>query len=374
MAGLCTAAALVAPAAAGASAATDRADAKLDRALDRLVAMDEGPPGVSAFVQRGRREQLHTSGVADLESGRRIKSGYHVRLASTAKAFSGAVALSLVDDGVLSIDSTIGELLPGQPAAWSEITVGQLLNHTSGIPDFSDTQAFIDRVRANPRGSFEHTELPGFVADLPLHFTPGTEFRYSNTDNILIGLIVEAATGKSYEENLRDQVYDPLGLTRTSLPSDWRMPRPALHGYDTEEDPPEDLTTVLSMSGVWASGGLVSTTPELSDFARGYVGRALFSRAIQNRQLALVEGHSEPPGPGENMAGMAIFRYETRCGTVYGHTGNTLGYTAFLAATKNGRRSVSLVAGTQATPTIKPRVFRRLRAAEEDAVCAALAR
>jgi D-alanyl-D-alanine carboxypeptidase len=152
------------------------------------------------------------------------------------------------------------------------------------------------------------------------------------------------------------------------------MPRPALHGYDTEEDPPEDLTTLLSMSGVWASGGLVSTTPELSDFAAGYAGRALFSRALQNRQLALVEGHSEPPGPGENMAGMAIFRYETRCGTVYGHTGNTLGYTAFLAATKNGRRSVSLVAGTQATPKIKPKVFKRLRAAEEDAVCAALAR
>ena len=259
-AGLCALALLAIPAAASASKATDRADKELDRALERLVAYENGPPGVSAFVKRGNRGNLHAAGVSDVEKGARIKAGDHVRLASTAKAFNGAVALSLVDDGLLSIDSTIGELLPGQPPAWSPITVGQLLQHTSGIADFSADPEFRARVIADPHGSFEHAELPAFVADEPLAFPPGSAYHYSNTENILIGLIVEAVTGDSYEDQLREQVYEPLGLTETSLPSDWRMPRPAIRGYDTDEDPPEDVTTVISMSGVWASGGSSSVS------------------------------------------------------------------------------------------------------------------
>ncbi|MGI8460296.1 MAG: serine hydrolase domain-containing protein [Solirubrobacterales bacterium] len=370
----CATVALAAPAAAIASKATDRADARLDRALEKLVAFNEGPLGVSAFVQRGNRGESHTAGISDLKSGRAVRANDFVRLASTAKAFSGAVSLSLVEQGVLSIDSTIGETLPGQPAAWSQITLGQLLQHTSGIADFSLQPAFRARIQADPRGTFEHTELPGFVADVPLGFTPGTAYKYSNTDNILVGLIVESVTGDSYENQLAEQVYEPLGLNDTSLPSDWKMPKPFMHGYDTAEDPPEDLSTIISMSGVWASGGLVSTTPDVSTFARGYVGRELFGRSVQNRQLELVEGSSEPPGPGENMAGMAIFEYTTDCGVVYGHTGNTAGYTAFLASTLNGRRSVAVVAGAQSTPKLKPKVFKKLRAAEEKAVCAALAK
>ena len=92
------------------------------------------------------------------------------------------------------------------------------------------------------------------------------------------------------------------------------------------------------------------------------------------RQLQLVDGRSEPPGPGRNSAGMAIFQYETRCGTVYGHTGNTAGYTAFLAGTLDGRSSVAVIMQSQATNELNRPVWKRLRAAEEAAVCAALAR
>jgi D-alanyl-D-alanine carboxypeptidase len=124
-------------------------------------------------------------------------------------------------------------------------------------------------------------------------------------------------------------------------------------------------------------GGLVSTPADLNRFIRGYVGRRLFGRSVQRRQLRLVRGGSEPTGPGENRAGLGIFRYRTRCGTVYGHTGSFYGYTQFAAATLDGRRSVTVSANEQLNQTYtgqRLRVFRRLRAAEEDAVCAALAR
>src|ERR671916_1493762 len=109
--------------------AAKRADAKLDRALEKLVAMRGGPPGVIAIVQRGQRRYVHIFGVADVDTGRRIRVDDRMRIASAAKAFSGAVALSLVSQGKLSLDDTIGERLPELPEDWRKVTLRQLLNH-----------------------------------------------------------------------------------------------------------------------------------------------------------------------------------------------------------------------------------------------------
>ena len=134
---------------------------------------------------------------------------------------------------------------------------------------------------------------------------------------------------------------------------------------------------MASAAWLWASGGIVSTPLELNRFIRAYAGAKLFSRNVQAQQLRFVPGNSEPSGPGQNSAGIGIFRYRTRCGTVYGHTGNFFGYTQFAAATLNGRRSVTVSINEQLNQTSTGQalaVFRRLRAAEATAVCAALAR
>jgi len=121
------------------------ADAALDRALKDLVAMEEGPPGVIAIVQRGEELKVHRFGIADLSNRRRPRAENHMRIASISKAFSGAVALSLVREGALSLNDIIGELLSELPKpppdAWAKVTLGQLLNHTSGLPDFVESQA-----------------------------------------------------------------------------------------------------------------------------------------------------------------------------------------------------------------------------------------
>jgi D-alanyl-D-alanine carboxypeptidase len=351
------------------------ADAALDRALKELVAMEGGPPGVIAVVQRGQHREVHSFGVRNLKGDLPMRARDHMRIASAAKAFSGAVALSLVSEGKLSLNDTIGERLPELPKAWWEVTLRQLLNHTSGIPDFSLEPDFQKALLASLTKAPPPEELLSFVEDEDLLFHPGSEYHYSNSDNIAVALMVEAVTGKSYEELLRELVYKPLGLKNTTLPRGPNLKKPFIHGYDTSQQPPEDVSEVVAAGWSWASGGIVSTPADLNDFIRGYVGGKLFDERTQAKQRRVVEGgSSEPPGPGKNSAGLALFRYQTRCGTVWGHTGNTLGYTQFMAASSTGRRSATVSINSQLTPTVgDPDAFKALRRAEGLAVCAALA-
>jgi D-alanyl-D-alanine carboxypeptidase len=356
---------------------TKGADAALDRALKELVAMEGGPPGAIAIVQRGNHRQVHSFGVRNIKSGLPLRADDHMRLASASKAFNGAVALSLVSKGELSLSDTIGELLTDLPQFWHKITLRQLLNHTSGLPNFTEDLAYLAALGASPTNAPSPRALLSYVEDEQLNFEPGSEYRYSNTDNIVVGLMVEAATGESYEQQLREQVYAPLGLKKTSLPRGANLRKPFIHGYDNDpsQQPPEDISEVLASGWVWASGGMVSTPFEVNDFVRGYVGGELFDLKTRARQRKVVEGgSSEPPGPGKNSAGLGIFRYETRCGTVWGHTGNYPGYTQFLAASPNGKRSVTVSVNEQLSPVQgAPGVFEALRRAEAKAVCAALA-
>ncbi|MEU9720009.1 serine hydrolase domain-containing protein [Streptomyces sp. NPDC047976] len=367
--------ALLPPAqAAGAPPGPQHPDERLQRQLDRLVAQDDGPPGVIAVLTRGDRTRVYTAGVGDIATGRPPHLDDHMRIASIAKAFSGAVALRLVDQGALSLDDTIGDLLPAQPEAWHAVTLRQLLQHTSGLPDFSAAPAFLRILQADPRHVFDPRTLLDFVAREPLLFVPGSLYEYSNSDNIAGALMAEAATGRRYEDLLKDLVYRPLGLRRTSLPLGYRLPRPFLHGYDVSPPAaPEDVSEAVGTSGVWASGGIVSTPRELGAFIRAYGGPGLLSEKTRAEQLAFRPGDSsEPAGPGTNAAGLALFQYTTRCGVLYGHTGNFPGYTQLAAATPDGTRSLTFSVNTQTSKGNKPALLARLRTVQEDFACALL--
>ncbi|MFD7553864.1 serine hydrolase domain-containing protein [Streptomyces sp. NPDC059835] len=349
-------------------------DGHLQRQLERLVAQEDGPPGVIAVLTRGGRSEVYTAGVGDVATGRRPDPDDHMRIASIAKAFSGAVALRLVDEGRLSLDDTIGELLPAQPAAWRAVTLRQLLQHTSGLPDYSADPEFLRILQADPRHVFDPRKLLDFVAGDPLLFRPGALYEYSNSDNIAVALMAEAVTGRRYEELLRELVYRPVGLRQTSLPLGYRLPRPFLHGYDvTPPAEPEDISEAVGTSGVWASGGIVSTPGELGAFIRAYGGPALLSAKTRKEQLTFRPGDSsEPEGPGTNAAGLAIFQYTTRCGVLHGHTGNFPGYTQLAATTPDGTRSLTFSVNTQTSKGMKPALLARLRTVQEDFACALL--
>jgi len=340
--------------------------------------MPGGPLGVISIVQIDGERTVHTAGVADVATGAEPAIGDHMRIASAAKAFSGATALALVDKGVLSLDDTIGQRLPEQPAAWAEVTLRQLLSHTSGLPDFSQSPAFQAAVGASLEVAPPPSQLLTYVADQPLEFPPGSQYMYDNSDNIAVALMIEAVTGKSYAEALKEQVLDPLGLAETSLPEGVEIAEPTIRGYELDPpNPPNDVTEIIAAGWSWASGGIVSTPENMNDFIRGYVGGELFGPETQAEQtdLFIPGGESGPPGPGINSASLALFRYQTPCGVVYGHTGNTFGYTQFMASSPDGTRSATVAINVQrslSSPEPELPVLHALQEAEQAAICLAL--
>ncbi len=362
-------AALVALATAQTAAAQPDTQAKLLRQLNALVAADLGPPGAVVTLRRGARTTVFTSGVSDLATGRKPRATDHMRIASMAKAFSGAVVFRLVANGRLRLNSTIGNVLPGLPRAWRRVSVRRMLNHTSGLPDYTRSDGFRQQFQTAPRAYVSPEKLIDWVRRDPLVFRPGSRYEYSNTDNIVIGLMAQEVTGRSYGSLLRRFVFRPLNLRETSFPTTVPLPRPFLHGYQTEPgSPPNDVSTLLNPSGAWASGGIVSTPLDVNRFVRGLLGSELFPRKLQrSKQLRFVRGgRSSPPGPGANSAGLAVFRYRTRCGTVYGHTGTFPGYAQFMAATRDGRRGVTSSLNIEAP---RGALLRQLREMQETAVC-----
>jgi D-alanyl-D-alanine carboxypeptidase len=361
---------LAVPPAGHATAPATAAD--VQRGLDRLVAAHGGPPGAIATLSRNGRLTVVRAGRADIRRKRPPAATDHMRIASVAKAFSGAVALQLVRDGRLGLDDTIGQRLPGMPSAWAGVTVRQMLGHTSGLPDYTKSDGFAKQARRSPRGFVSPTGIIDWVRADGLVFPSGSRYAYSNTDNILIGLIAQAVSGRPYRALLDRIVFGPARLRETSFPTRRiALPRPFIRGYVVSPgEQVQDVTTFLSPSGAWASGAVVSTPADLNAFIRSYLGLRFFDAPQQREQMRFVPGgRSSPPGPGRNAAGLALFRYRTRCGTVYGHTGNFPGYVQFAAATADGRRALTT---TLNIPAPTGRLLTRLRRVETTAVCALL--
>ncbi|MGD0313392.1 MAG: serine hydrolase domain-containing protein [Acidimicrobiales bacterium] len=367
---------LASPAGAGQPGARPRWNGStppLAKALQHLVTTPGGPPGAIALVQVGGQIQVTTAGVGNVVTREPISANDTVRIASVSKAFSGAVALALVAQGRLSLDDTIGRWLPYLPRAWATVTLAELLHHTSGLPDYIKSPAFLELLKADPHVDLTPVQLLSYVADQRLLFQPGCRYDYSDSDNIVVGLMVEAATHGSYESALANDVTTPLRLVKTTLPADASLTEPYVHGYDIEAGtPPVDVSTLLNPALAWASGGMLSTPAELNQFMRAYVKGTLTDPTTRNRQFEFVPGNSGPPGPGVNSAGLAIFRYQTGCGTVYGHTGNFPGYTIFAAATSDGSRSTTVIVNEQLNDNPVTPAFTMLQEAEGVAVCAAI--
>lgn len=351
-------------------------------AMAALVKGD-GPPGVIVVMQQGDDRTVVAQGTADLATGSAMTPDAVARIASVSKAYSGAVVLALVEQGKLSLDSPLSDVLPDTPLSWQRVTVAQTLQHTSGLPDYIKSPAFVSDFMANPQMQRTPQQLLAYVAGQAPAFPGGTQYLYSDTDNIVAGLVAEAVSGKSYEALLSDLVTDPLGASQTKLPADATLPPGFIHGYEavvasssasgsaTAAQPaPEDVSQFLNPGLAWASGGLVSTADELNRFIRWYAPGTGLKSTLVTAQRQFVPGAGGPPGPGTNSSGLGIYQYQTTCGTVLGHTGNMPGYTAFVAATPDGSRSVAVIANGQINDKGSSDVYKRLLDVEQAAICA----
>lgn len=344
-------------------------NSRLQHQIEALVAMKAGPPGIAMLIGRDGHREFFGAGTA---GGKLLpRPDLRFRIASVAKGFNAYLAAKLAKRG-LTFATTLGASIPGTLPAAEAVTLRQLLQHTSGLADYIRAPAFVEDFVADPTAYLSPLQLIGFVSDAPLEFAPGSEYHYSDTDNVAAALMEEKTSGMPYQQLLAKLVFKPLGMGYSSLPATPKMARPFLHGYDVEPGKqPEDVSEALNPAGAWASGGIVSTPLDLSSFVRSYVPTML--HATEGLDGPFRPGSSSPPGPGKNSAGLGIFRYRTACGTVYGHTGSFPGYRVFIAASANGKRSVVFVANAQIVPGQgSPKVAKAITKVQAQAVCRAL--
>src|ERR671911_52901 len=199
---------------------------EVQSALEQAVAA--GIPGIAVEIRGPEGSEFLAAGVASVEDERPLTREDRFRIASVTKAFTAAVVMELVEEGTLSLDDTVEDWTPGLLAEGDSITVRQLLAHTSGLPDYTKDKEFLEAFVAGE--DLTPQRIVSFVSSETLAFEPGTKYEYSDTDNIVLGMIVEAATRQPYEQELSSRVLEPLGLQATVLPDDPAMPEPHAQG------------------------------------------------------------------------------------------------------------------------------------------------
>jgi D-alanyl-D-alanine carboxypeptidase len=343
---------------------------EVQSALEQAVAA--GIPGIALEIQSSEGSEFLTAGSASLEDERPLTPEDSFRIASVTKALTAAVVMELVEEGALSLDDTVEQWAPGLLAEGDSITVRHLLGHTSGLADYTNDENFIEAFVAGE--DMPPQRVVSFVSSEPLAFEPGTTYEYSDTDNNVLGIIVEAAAGRSYEQELSSWVLDPMELRSTVLPNSPEMPEPHADGYQYDPESegaeePENLTTAFDPSAAGASGALVSTPSDLSRFFGGLLSGELVGEDTLEQMKETLAGEGSPSGPGTKRAGLGIFSYELPCGEVWGHTGQFPGYQAFGAATPDGSGALATMANAT---QISEEANEALVYAQELAVCRAL--
>jgi D-alanyl-D-alanine carboxypeptidase len=328
---------------------------ELQRLLDHIVAA--GAPGAAAWVRDERGVQQAASGVADLRTGRPMRPGLHFRAASLTKPLVATVVLQLVAEGRLSLSDTVARWLPGILPYGDKVTIRQLLNHTSGVPDYAPMPilALYGSWQARFR-AWTPQELVGLVAGQPPDFPPGTAWSYSNTGYVLLGLIVEAVTGNKLGQELARRILRPLGLRDTVfLVNSPGIPGPKSRGYSLPLSPQGQVLngplldfTVYNPSLVWAAGNLISTLHDLTRFLRALLGGRLLPPRLLTAMMTPVP--TGRPGIGWGLGLMVI---ELPAGRLLGHDGDIPGYNNIVLSTPDGRRQFGIMRNEEsATPAV----------------------
>ena len=315
-------------------------DSKLQRALDELVAA--GAPGAVALVRDGDRTIRLTSGHGNLKPRTPMRASDRFRVGSVTKTFVATIVLQLVGEGKLGLEDTVERWLPGLVPNGAGITVRQLMNHTSGLFSYSEDREFLAQAERDLLRRWASRELVAVATEHEPHFAPGAGWSYSDTGYIVLGLIVEQASGSSLAGELRRRIFTPLRLRATSLPTGPRIAGRYAHGYYRR--PLEDVS-VGSPSVSWAAGALISNAGDLAVFFRALLrGRLLRPGLLQAMETTIESG----PGAGH---GLGLAAPQTPCGTRWGFSGGMPGYGTHAFSSKDGRRqAVVLVNSTGRTP------------------------
>ena len=317
------------------TAANQPAGGATFRAAVQQIVRD-GVPGVIGLQRRGDRVTVVPAGRADIATGQPMTGDDRFRVGSITKTFVATLVLKLVAEGRLRLSDSVSRWLPGLVPGGSAITLRELLQHTSGIYDYTRDPGFLPAVEADPARVWPPRELVQIAVAHPPLFPPGTSWAYSNTDYILLGLVAEAATGRPLGQELRKQVFGPLGLRGTSFPvAATGLPSPHADGYLLgQPGGPLDVTQV-SASIAWGAGAVISTASDLARFYTLLLAGRLLPAPLLREMLQTVPA-------GSIRYGLGIFSLKLPCGTVRGHDGDFPGYSSDAFTSRDDQRQVVL--------------------------------
>jgi len=309
-------------------------DASARAAIDNII--DYGMQKYSikgalvAVWDEGYETLLISKGKSDIASDTNVSITDSFRIASNTKMFTAMALLMLADQKKIDLDDKVSKYLPDVPHADS-ITIRQLANHTSGYHNFNDVASFGMAVMVNPIKKWTPMELINIVKDLPLDFTPGEKFSYSNTGYVILGLIVEKASSMSWENFITEKILRPLMMNQTYCATDPSMAGGHMNGYTVDGTSAVELAVDPSVA--WSAGSIVSTISDMKKWLDALRQGTLISSAMQAEQrkwIAMEMGHY---GFGVAMI-MSKF---------IGHTGGFAGFNSFMFESLDGKKCLMVV-------------------------------
>ena len=321
-------------AAASAGHSARRSFPSLQKDINALVAA--GAPGVVVTARRGHRVEQTAGGFADVRTRTPMRATDLFRTGSLTKTYVATVVLQMVAEGTLSLEDTVERWLPGLVTNGDTITLRQLLNHSSGIPEFDQDPRVLKPYLA---GNLGYRWSPLALVKVALSHkasAPGLHHSYSNTNYLLVGLVVEAASHHTLAAELKRRIFTPLHLDATTFQLHLGPDAPYAHGYFTLGKPPATDISALS-AYPWAAGAIVSSGADTATFYRALLrGQLLPTKQLDEMKTTLSEG-AKTDFPGSRY-GLGLESLRLPCGRAWGHGGNYPGYLVYSLTSNDGSR------------------------------------
>ncbi|MFF7369366.1 serine hydrolase domain-containing protein [Streptomyces tricolor] len=319
--------------------------------LDELLST--GTPGALAVAEDSQGASYATAGTAVRGASVAPMPEHRFRVGSVTKMFTATALVQLAAQGRLHLDDSVDRWLPGLVRGngndGRNITLRQLLNHTSGLYDYTSDPEFL-RSHLTGENFLQHRfdrftpqQLIAIALTHRPHNAPGKGWHYSNTNYALAGLVIEKASGRSYAQQLRRTILEPLGLSHTTVPhTSVEVPTPHLHGYsklgENGSSAPVYDVTRMSPTVPNAAGEMISTAPDLNRF----LGALMSGRLVPEPWLRQMR--TAVPLSDELSYGLGLLARKLPCGkTVWGHGGQIQGYLSYAAATADGAHRATVV-------------------------------
>jgi D-alanyl-D-alanine carboxypeptidase len=264
---------------------------RLQFILDSIVAVNKVPGAVVVVRPTDGAETILVSGTDDLGQHTAMNPSDRFRVGSVTKTMVATVVLQLADEHALGLDDFVANWLPGVVPSADRITIRQLLNHTSGEFNYTEDTQFLAALGADPQHAWTPEELVAVANRHATAFPPGASdhWLYSNTNYVLLGLILEKVTGSSISALLQSRIFDRLALNNTFLATTSATPAPFSRGYiDVAGMNNVDVASVLSPTSAWAAGAVVSNAHDLATWSEALASGALLSAATQTDRLTVV--------------------------------------------------------------------------------------